>query len=129
MSFLCRNLFSSIPLNKAGLKTVVREGKIVIAHNGVFVGKGYMNESLFILNLASKTMNGNASSSANIAEHVDLWHGRSGYVNVVSIKQLKNVRLIPTLNVDNFSKCPTYVKAKHAKKSFKPITSRKKELL
>ena len=48
-------------------------------------------------------MNGNASSFAYIVESIDLWHGRLDHVNFVSIKQLKNLHLIPSMNVDNFS--------------------------
>ena len=87
---------------------------ILISHNGVFVGKGYLNGTLFLLNLASKTINGNAY----IVEFVDLWNGRLGHGNFASIKQLKNMRLIPTVNIDNFSKCTLCVEAKYAKKSF-----------
>jgi len=70
------NLFSGILLNKARLKTVVGDEKVVISHNGLFVRKEYLNESLFVTNLASEILNGNASTSAYIVESVDLWHGR-----------------------------------------------------
>jgi len=86
---LCRNLVSGIPLNKAELKTIVGDVKFIISHNGIFVGKGYLNGSLFVLNLASETMNENASSSAYIAESFDMWHGRLGHVNLTSIKRLR----------------------------------------
>ena len=68
------------------MKTVVGDEKVVISHNGIFVAKGYLNGSLFVLNLASETMNENASSSAYIAKFVDLWHCRLGHVNFASIK-------------------------------------------
>ena len=86
VSFLCGNLVSCILLNKAALKTVVVHDKVVIAYNEVFVGKGYMNGSLSVLNLISKTLNGNAFTSTYIAVSVDLWHGRLGHVNFASIK-------------------------------------------
>ena len=58
MFFLHRNLVSIILLNKAGLKTIIGDDKvIVISCNGVFVSKEYLNGSLFVLNLASETMN------------------------------------------------------------------------
>jgi len=86
VSSLHRNLVSNILLNKAGLKIVVGDDKVVISHNGIFVGKRYLNGSLFVLNLASETMNENSSSSAYIAKYVDLWDGRLGHVNFTSIK-------------------------------------------
>ena len=83
---LHRTLISDILLNKVRLKTIVGDDKVVMSHNGVFFGKGYLNGSLFVLNLASETMNENPSNSAYIAESVDLWHGRLGHVNFASIK-------------------------------------------
>jgi len=67
-----RNLVFGMLFNKARLKTVVENDKVIISHNGVFIGKGYLNESLFVLNLASETMNENASSSSYIAKSIDL---------------------------------------------------------
>jgi len=75
-----------ILLSKVELKTVIGDGKVVISHNGVFIGKGYLNGSLFVLNLTSETMNGNASSSAYIVESVNMWHDRLSHVNFSFIK-------------------------------------------
>ena len=69
---LRRNLVSGVLFNKVGLKNFVRDDKVVISHNEVFVGKWYLNGSLFVLNLTSETMNGNASSSAYVVESVDM---------------------------------------------------------
>jgi len=102
---LQRNLVSGIFPNKARLKTVVGDDKVIISHNGVFVRKGYLNGSLFVVNHASETMNENASSSAYIAEYVDLGHGRLRHVTFAPIKQLKNIKPISMVNVDNFTKC------------------------
>jgi len=115
VSSLRRNLVSSILLNKVELKTVVKDDKLVIFHKEVFLGKGYLNGSLFVLNLASEILNGNISSSTYIAEFVDLWHGRLGHVNYASIKQLKHMKLISAVDVDHFSKCYVCVEAKHTK--------------
>ena len=54
------------------------DDKVVISHNGALVEKEYLNESLFVLNLASETMNENTSSSAYITESGDLWYSRLG---------------------------------------------------
>jgi len=64
MSSLCKNLVSGILLNNVGLKIVVADDEVVISHNKAFVAKGYLNRNLFVLNLTSKTLNGNASTSA-----------------------------------------------------------------
>ena len=81
---LHENLVSDILLNNVGLKTVARDDKAVISHNGVFVRKGCLNGSFFILNLSLKTMNGNASSSGDIIESINLWHGMLGHFNFTS---------------------------------------------
>jgi len=129
VAFLRKNLVSGILLNKTGLKTIVGANKVVISHNRAFVGKRYLNISFFVLNLASETMNENASSSAYIVESVDLSHGRLGYVNFASIKQLKNMKLISAVNVENFTKCYVCIEAKYAKKPFKSVTSRQTTFL
>ena len=45
---LRRNFVSGILLNKDGLKTVIRDDKVVISQNGVFSRKGYLNGSLLV---------------------------------------------------------------------------------
>ena len=82
---LCRNLVSSSLLDIIGFEVNQKVGKIIILRNGVFVGKGYRSGGLFILNVASNDVNGNASSSAYIAESMDLWHSRLRHVNYASI--------------------------------------------
>ena len=44
-----RNLVSRSFLNKAGLKLVFEEDKLVLTRNGDFVGKGYCHGGLFVL--------------------------------------------------------------------------------
>jgi len=126
---LRRNLVSSSLLDIAGFEVNQKFGKIIILRNGIFVGKGYRSGGLFILNVASDVVNGNSSSSAYIAESVDLWHSRLGHVNYASINKAKNMRLISNINTENCSKCYICVKAKFAKKPFKSVTTRKTELL
>jgi len=91
--------------------------------------KGYRSGGLFVLNIASDTVNGNASCSAYITESVNLWHNRLGHVNYASINKLKNMQVISNINTRNYSKCDVCVEAKFAKKPFKSITTRKTELL
>ena len=113
--FLNRNLVSGILLNNARLITVVGDDKVVIFSNEVFVRKGYLNESLFVLNVASKTLNGNSFSLAYFVESVDLRQGRLGHGNYAFIKWLKHMKLIYVVDVNNFSKCSICVDAKYAK--------------
>ena len=89
---LRRNLVSSSLLDIAGFEVNQKAGKIVILRNGVTIGKGYRSGGLFVLNVASDAVNGNASNSAYIVESVDLWHDRLGHVNYTSIDNLRNMR-------------------------------------
>jgi len=115
--FLHRNSVSGIFPDKAGLKSVVGDDKVVISHSGVFFRKGYLNRSLFVLNHASETINENASSSAYITEYVDLWHGRLCHLTITPIKKLKNIKLISVVKVENFAKCFMCIEAKYARTS------------
>lgn len=84
---------------------------------------------MFVLNLASEILNGNAFSSAYFAESVDLWQGRLSHVSFASIKRLQKLKLIFGVNIDNVSKYSVCVEAKYAKKPFKSVTSRQTTLL
>ena len=126
---LRRNLVFSSLLDIAGFEVNRKAGKIIILHNGVFVGKGYRSGGLCVLNVASDAISGNASCSAYIAESVVLWHGRLGYVNYASINKLKNMQLILNIDIGNCSKMMFVLKQNLLKKPFKSITARKIELL
>ncbi|KAL0349971.1 UNVERIFIED_CONTAM: hypothetical protein Sradi_4146300 [Sesamum radiatum] len=90
---LHRNLISGSLLNKASLKILLEADKVVIPRNGDFVGKRYMSDGLYVLNIVPST-NKITSSSAYMIESIDVWHGRLGHVNLASIKRLKNMNLI-----------------------------------
>ena len=117
-----RNLISGSLLMKAGLKLSFDSDRLVLTRNGEFVGKGFCNGGLFTLDVKIDTMNKNAStSSAYIAESIDLWHARLGHVNFDSVKRLKHLNLIPSFSKTDFSKCQVCVEAKFTKKPFKSV--------
>ena len=82
-----RNLISGSLLNKAGIKLSFESDKLVLTRNGIFVGKGFCNAGLFVLDVVID--NKNSAASVYIAESVSLWHSRLGHVNVASIKRIK----------------------------------------
>lgn len=84
-----RNLVSGSLLNKADIKLVFESDKLVLTRNGKFVGKGFCNEGLFVLDASAKLNNKNASF-AYIVESLNMWHARL-YVNMTSIKKLKQL--------------------------------------
>ncbi|KAH6783227.1 hypothetical protein C2S52_008186 [Perilla frutescens var. hirtella] len=129
VSAMRRNLISGALLNKAGLKIVFESDRVVISKNGEFVGKGYLSDGLFILNVVSELVNENSSASAYIVESIDIWHKRLGHDNFASIKLLGTLQLIPYMALNNVSKCQTCVEAKLAKKPFKPVEHMNTEML
>ena len=118
---LRRNLLSR------SLKIILEGDKVVLTKNGVFVGKGYLSNGLFVLNTAF--MNANVSSSAYITESIDLWHGRLGHANFASIRKLKDLKLINACELHETGKCLVCVESKCVKKPYKPVMTRSTELL
>ncbi|XP_071933569.1 uncharacterized protein [Coffea arabica] len=90
------NLVSVGLLGKVGVKVSFESGKIIMTKNNVFVGKGYCNQGLFVLNI-SNVINENASSSAYIVDSISLWHARLGHVNIGYIKKMQSCGLISDL--------------------------------
>lgn len=125
---LRRNLISGALLNKVGIKLVFEADKLVLTRNGEYVGKGYLNGGLFVLDtIISEPIKG--STSAYIVESSYLWHNRLGHVNINALKRLKDMNLVPNLVEHDFSKCEICVEAKFAKKPFKSVTNKTTELL
>ena len=62
--------------------------KIMLTKNDAFVGKGYCNQGLFMLNVSEILNNKASSSSAYIVVSCDVWHGRLGHENFSYIKKL-----------------------------------------
>ncbi|CAN1352537.1 Retrovirus-related Pol polyprotein from transposon TNT 1-94, partial [Linum perenne] len=121
---LRRNLISAGLLIKAGMKLVLEADKLVISKNGIFVGKGYLSNGLFIVD-ASVLINENAVSSSYLVESCDMWHARLGHLNFKSLKLMKRMNLLPKLVMNNVPvKCPVCIEAKFSKKSFKSVAKR-----
>ena len=56
--------------------------------NNAFVGKGYCNQCLFMLNVSKNLNNKASSSSTYVADSCDVWHGRLGHANFYYIKKM-----------------------------------------
>ena len=48
---ICKNLVSCSMLSKNGFKLVIESDKFVLTKNGMYVGKGYMSNELFKINI------------------------------------------------------------------------------
>ena len=72
-----KNLVSGPLLSTKGFKLVFESDKFILTKVGMFVGKMYLVEGLFKLNvLFTKTINNNKNTSACIVDSFDLWHAR-----------------------------------------------------
>ncbi|RDX84489.1 hypothetical protein CR513_34459, partial [Mucuna pruriens] len=68
-------------LRKVGVKVSFESDKIAMTKNNAFVGNGYYNQGLFVLNVF-ETISENASSSfAYMIDSYDIWHARLGHIN------------------------------------------------
>ena len=92
-----KNLVSGSLLNKHGFRMVFESNRVVLSKCGMYVGKGYVNDGLFKLNVMTlkSTINNKASSSAYLLESSNIWHGILGYVNFNSLRKLINMKHIP----------------------------------
>ena len=115
------NLVSVSLLGKAGDKIMFELEKIMLTKNDAFVGKGYCNQGLLMLNILEILNNKTYSSSSYIVVLCDVWHGRLGHVNFSYIKKMVELSLIPKLSLENLGKCEVCVESKITKKSCKPI--------
>ena len=115
-----KNLVSGSLLNKHGFQMVFESDRVVLSKNGMYVGKSYVNDGLFKLNVMTlkPTINNKASSSAYLLESSNLWHGRLGHVNFNSLRILINMKHIPNFQIDLKHKCETCVDAKLTRSSF-----------
>ncbi|CAM8928657.1 unnamed protein product [Rhodiola kirilowii] len=116
-----KNLVSGAVLDAHGFKIVFESQKVVLSKNGMYVGRGYVKDGMWKLNvIAIKTIN-KESSSAYLLESSNLWHGRLGHVNYDSIRNLMKLDCIPKLQIDSEHKCEICVEAKLTRTSFHSI--------
>ena len=119
-----KNLVSGSLLNKHGFRMVFEAEKVVVSKSGIFVGKGYVSNGLFKLNIMTvkqKIMNKKNASFVYVIESSNLWHGRLGHVNYGSLKIIINLNHIPTFQIDIKHKCETCVEAKMTRLSIHTI--------
>ncbi|RVX01373.1 Retrovirus-related Pol polyprotein from transposon TNT 1-94 [Vitis vinifera] len=90
---ICKNLISSSMLSENGFKLVFESDKFVFMKNGMYVGKGYMTNGLFKMNvmIVKRDFNNNkASTAVYLIESFTLWHDRSKDEALDVFKHYKN---------------------------------------
>nr|GEU37667.1 zinc finger, CCHC-type [Tanacetum cinerariifolium] len=120
---LHKNLVSSPMLNKCGYKQVYESDKYILSKSCVFVGFGYYNNGMFMLNL-NKVPDDSDSvymSSFSTVVNTTLWHARLGHVHYKRMLEMSKDELIPSID-ENSDKCTTCMLTKITRKPFKSIT-------
>ena len=120
-----KNLVSGSLLSKKGFKLVFVSDNFILTKNGMYVGKGYMSNVLFKMNLMTivppiKNINKN-TSSAYMLESLNVWHGRLGHVNYNTLCRLINMECLLRFKIDPNHKCEICVESKFARTSFQSI--------
>ncbi|GJY28800.1 zinc finger, CCHC-type containing protein [Tanacetum coccineum] len=119
---LRKNLISGPVLNKCGYKQVYESDKYILSKCGVFVGFGYYNNGMFMLNL-NKVPDDSDSvyMSSSTVVNSSLWHARLGHVHYKRMLEMSKDDLIPAID-ENPEKCTTCMLTKITRKPFKSIT-------
>nr|GEY02076.1 zinc finger, CCHC-type [Tanacetum cinerariifolium] len=79
---LRKNLISGLVLNKCGYKLVYESDKYILSKSGVFVGFGYYNNCMFILNLNKvPDDSGSIYMSSSTVVNSSSWHAYLGLVH------------------------------------------------
>nr|GEW54953.1 zinc finger, CCHC-type [Tanacetum cinerariifolium] len=115
---LRKNLVSGPMLNKCGYKQVYESDKYILSKSGAFVGFGYYNNGMFMLNL-NKVPDDSDSVYMSSAAVVNssLWHARLGHVHYKRILEMSKDDLIPAID-ENPEKCTTCMLTKITRKPF-----------
>ena len=125
-----KNLVSGSLLSKNGFKLVFVSDKFVLSKNEMYVGKGYLSDGLFKLNVMTVVTKDdlNKVASSYVLESSNIWHARLGHVNYKSIKKLMNMGLLPKFDCPS-EKCQVCVESKFSKPPFYSVDNRVSEPL
>lgn len=89
---------------------VFESDKVILSKSGMYVGKGYVSDGLFKLNVMT-IMNKINKPFVYLFESSNLWHGRLGHVNYGTLRRLINLNHIPYFHIDSKLKYKTCVEA------------------
>ena len=83
VSEILKNLVFGSLLNNHGFRLVFESDKFLLSKSGMYIGKGYMRDGMWKLNLMTIIMSNmnKVSTSTYVLESSNLWHGRLEHVN------------------------------------------------
>ena len=121
-----KNLVIGSLLSKKGFKLVFVSDNFILTKNGMYMGKGYMSNGLFKMNVMTivppiKNINNKNTSSAYMLELSNVWHGRLGHVNYDALRRLINMECLSNFKLDSNHKCEICVESKLTRNSFQSI--------
>ena len=104
--------------------------KFVPSKSGMYVGKGYISNGMWKLNVMTiiKSNMKKVSTSTYMLESSNLWRDRLGHVNNNTLYRLININHIPTFQIYANHKCETCVDAKLTRSSFQSVERHTKPL-
>ena len=121
-----KNLLSGSLLSKKFFKLVFVSDNFILTKNGMYVGKGYMSNGLFKMNVMTvvpsiKNINKKNTSSVYMLESSNVWHGRLRHVSYDTLRRLINMECLPKFQIDPNHKCEICVESKLTRTSFQSI--------
>nr|GEU81292.1 zinc finger, CCHC-type [Tanacetum cinerariifolium] len=118
---LRNNLMSGPVLNKCGSKQVYESDKYILSRHGVFIGFGYYNNGMFMLNLNKVPSIVNSIYMAySLVVDSKLWHARLGHVHYQCLNDMSKDSLIPSFD-KYMEKCNACMLTKITREPFKDI--------
>ena len=121
-----KNIVFRSLLSKKGFKLVFVSDNFILTKNGMYVGKGYISNGLFKMNVMTivppiKNIYNKNTSSAYMLESSNVWHGRLRHVNYDTLRRLINMECLPNFKLDPNHKCEICVESKLTRTSFQSI--------
>jgi len=120
-----KNLVYVALLVKNRFKYVLISDKDVIIKNEMFLGKGYLTEGLFKLNVMVVDGINKNSASVYLLESNELWHVSLGHVNYKALRKLITLEVLRNFKCYK-SKCEICMKSMFAKHPYKSVDKNSK---
>ncbi|GJU96091.1 RNA-directed DNA polymerase, eukaryota, reverse transcriptase zinc-binding domain protein [Tanacetum coccineum] len=104
-----------------GYRQVYESHKYILSRHGVFIGFGYYNNGMFMLNLnkVPSSINSVYMAYSHVVDS-KLWHARLGHVHYQRLHDMSKDSLIPSFD-KNMEKCNTCMLTKITRQPFKDI--------
>ena len=94
-----KNLVSRSLLSKNGFKLVFVVDKFLLTKHDMDIGKAYLTDGLFKMNVMTIVPNAIAINNNNafnyLVESSNIWHARLGHINYDILSKLSNLDFLP----------------------------------